>query len=567
MMFEFIHGAWAFFIIPILGMFYYFRLKDRSRLWQVFQSKKNWETSIRLSDSGNYFWQKILVLFALFFIIVALMRPQYGEHFETIEREGRQVFFIMDTSLSMLAEDGAKTRLDLAKYHIQQLLPKLTDDFMSIIPYASTAYTYLPLTTDMSAVDLFLDDMFVGMIGSSGSNITNALNVVKESIKKNSISQSATLVIFSDGEFSPKIDQKEIDDLFRGINISSVVVGLGRLQGEPIPQRSENNDIIGYKKDQNGNIVLSKRIDEQLERLAESLNGIVINGDISPLVAEKIYLVLSKIETQQLEEKQLVTKIDRYHWVLIMALICLLLEYLMPRVKTRYAKNIIAMAIIMAISHPVNASHPGVSAYNDQNFQKAESEFKLTLNKRPENGKVIYNLGNTYYKLGDHDKSIKAYQEAIDNLSEKEKIDAYYNLGTTYLKKNDIKNALESYKEVLKRSPNHIKTKQNIELALRQKQQKQQQQQNSSERNYDNSQEKMAQNNEENSNEDSEEKSTASKPTDETQEDLDQQENPNDKSKKELSEQQIQYLVDNAEKEAREKRQKKQTKLFEEAEW
>tara|TARA_Y100001935_G_C17311498_1_gene516805 strand:+ start:3496 stop:5199 length:1704 start_codon:yes stop_codon:yes gene_type:complete len=567
-MFDFIHGAWAFFIIPILGMLYYFRLKDRSRLWQVFQSEKNWRTSIRLSDSGNYFWQKILVLFALFFIVVALMRPQYGEHFETIEREGRQVFFIMDTSLSMLAEDGAKTRLDLAKYHIQQLLPKLTDDFMSIVPYANTAYTYLPLTTDMSAVDLFLDDMFVGMIGSSGSNITNALKVVKESVKKNSISQSATLIIFSDGEFSPKIDQKEIDDLFRGINISSVVVGLGRLQGEPIPQRGENNDIIGYKKDQNGNIVLSKRIDEQLERLAESLNGIVINGDVSPLVAEKIYLVLSKIETQQLEEKQLVTKIDRYHWVLLMALLCLMVEYILPRVKIKYAKSIIAMALIMVVSHPVNASHPGVSAYNDQNFQKAESEFKLALNKRPDNGKVIYNLGNTYYKLGDHDKSIKAYQEAIDNLSEKEKIEAYYNLGTAHLKKNDMKKALEAYKEVLRRNPHHIKTKQNIEIALRKKQQKQQQQQqNSSERNNDNSQEETAQNNEENSNEDSEEQSTASRPADETQEGLDKQENNNNKSKKELSEQQIQYLVDNAEKEAREKQQKKQTKLFEEAEW
>jgi Ca-activated chloride channel family protein len=255
----------------------------------------------------------------------------------------------------------------------------------------------------------------------------------------------------------------------------------------------------------------------------------------------------------------------------MLALICLLLEYLMPRLKIKYAKHIMAMALIMVISHPVNASHPGVSAYQDQNFQKAESEFKLTLNKRPDNGKVIYNLGNTYYKLGDHDKSIKAYQEAIDHLSEKEKIEAYYNLGTAQLKKNDMKKALESYKQVLQRDPNHIKTKQNIEIALRKQQQKQQQkdtqQQNSSEKNNDNSQEEMAQNNEGNSNEDSDEKSTASSPADETQDEQDQKETPNNKSNKELSEQQIQYLVDNAEKEAREKRQKKQEKLFEESEW
>ena len=130
------------------------------------------------------------------------MRPQYGERYETIERTGRQIYFIMDTSLSMLAEDGAPSRLDSAKYHIQQLLSKLDDDVLAIIPYASTAYTYLPLTNDVSAVNLFLEDMFVGMIGSSGTNISNALKVVAR-IKKQGDS-SATLIIFSDGEFSPQ---------------------------------------------------------------------------------------------------------------------------------------------------------------------------------------------------------------------------------------------------------------------------------------------------------------------------------------------------------------------------
>ena len=564
-MFNFIYAAWGFLIIPILGIIYYFRLKDRAKMWAIFQSEKNWAHSIRLSNSGHFFWQKILILFALFFIIIALMRPQYGEHFETVEREGRQVFFIMDTSLSMLAEDGAKTRLDLAKYHIQQLLPKLNDDFMSIIPYASTAYTYLPLTTDLSAVDLFLEDMFVGMIGSSGSNITNALKVVKNSIKKNSVTQSATLIIFSDGEFSPRINQSDIDALFQGININSVIVGLGSLQGEPIPQRGENNEVLNYKKDKNGSIVLSKRIDEQLERLAESLNGIVVNGDISPLVAEKIYSYLSKIETQQLEEKQLVTKIDRYHWFLIMALLCLIMDYLLPRLKLKFAKIILPIFLFGILIEPVQASHPGVKAYNSQKFEKAESEFKTTLNKKPDNARVIYNLGNTYFKLGDHDKSINAYKESIESLSEKDKVDAYYNLGTAYLEKNDMKNAFKAYKEVLKRDPNHIKTKQNIEIALRQKQQ-QQQKSDSNQPNDDSV--SQDQGDQQKNNNNGSEDDTAANDSSDGQENSESSESPNgSNSKKELSEQQIQYLVDNAEKEAREKRQKKQTQLFEDYEW
>ena len=313
--------------------------------------------------------------------------------------------------------------------------------------------------------------------------------------------------------------------------------------------------------------MLSKRIDEQLERLAESLNGIVVNGDISPLVAEKIYSYLSKIETQQLEEKQLVTKIDRYHWFLIMALLCLMMDYLLPRLKLKFAKIILPIFLFGILIEPVQASHPGVKAYNSQKFEKAESEFKTTLNKKPDNARVIYNLGNTYFKLGDHDKSINAYKESIESLSEKDKVDAYYNLGTAYLEKNDIKNAFKAYKEVLKRDPNHLKTKQNIEIALRQKQQQQQQQKNGSNQPNDDSVSQDQGDQQKNNNNGSED-DTAANDSSDGQENSESSESPNGSdSKKELSEQQIQYLVDNAEKEAREKRQKKQTQLFEDYEW
>ena len=467
-MFQWYYAAWGFLILPVLAMVYYFRFKDRGQLWQTFQAKKDWSTAIRLSSSDHYFWKKTCVLLALCFIVIALMRPQYGEHYETVEREGRQIFFIVDTSLSMLAEDGAKTRLELAKYHIQQLIPKINDDFMSIVPYANTAYTYLPLTSDYSAVDLFLDDIFVGMIGSSGSDIMNALTVVRDAIKTNKINQSATLIIFSDGEFTPRVNQDKIDDMFRGVSIQSMVVGLGSLQGEPIPQRGENNEIIKYKKDGKGNIILSKRIDEQLERLAESLNGIVVEGEVSPLVAEKLYQHLSKIETQQLEEKQLVTKIDRYHWFLFIALLFLVIEYLVPKLQMKYAKQILFILLLIAPSS-IHAAHPGVKAYQNQDFQKAQNQFKSSLTQSPDNGKLAYNLGNTYFKLGDHDKAIKAYEEALVSLSEKEKIDAYYNLGTAHLNRNNVEQALIAYKEVLKRDPNHLRTKQNIEMVLRKK--------------------------------------------------------------------------------------------------
>ncbi len=568
-MFEFLYGAWLLILIPILILLYVFRYKDRKKIWSIFQQKKRWQESINLSNSELFAWRKFLIIIAFILMIFAFMRPQYGENYQTVEREGRQIFFIVDTSLSMLAEDGLKTRLDLAKYHIQQLLPKISDDFFSIIPYSSTAYTYLPLTSDMSAATLFIDDIFVGMIGSSGSNIMNALKVVSEGISKNSIAQSATLIIFSDGEFSSSLSMEEIQKLFKGKSIESVIVGVGSAQGEPIPLRDETGSLIKYKKDQNGKIVLSKRMDDELQNLANHINGIVINGDPNPLIAEKIYSHLTTIETKSLEEKQVITKIDRYHWLLLISLILLLIEISIPKINQKFIQKAFIILLCLTYSQTVYADHPGNDAYNNQNYSEAENEYEKAINKSPENGKIMYNLGNTFYKQGEYNKAIQAFNESLQFLPKDKQIEPFYNIGTSYLKQNDLKNAIKAYQQVLKRDPNHLKTKQNLELALRLKNMPPQQQQSSdgdNDEENDSEESQSASQGEGSENEESDEQQSVGA-NEEQEEEQESEQSDGNLSQEELSEQQIQALVDYAEKEAREKRQQKQDLLFESSEW
>jgi Ca-activated chloride channel family protein len=558
-MFEYSFLAWLFLIIPVLLMIQFFRYKDRSKLWTHFQHPRNWKSDIQLSDSGHYFWQKIFISLALVACIFALMKPQFGERYETIERSGRQIYFVVDTSLSMLAEDGLPTRLDTAKYHMQQLLSKLSNDSISIIPYASTAYVYLPLTNDLSATNLFIEDMFVGMIGSSGSNITNALDIVAKNMATQG-SKSATIIVFSDGEFSPALSSQKLKQMLGKRNIDSIIVGIGSRQGEPIPQKSADDKLVSYKKDSAGNIVLTKRVDANLQRLSKLINGTVFDGDPSPLVTERIYLHLSKIETQALEEQQRVTKIDRYHWVLLLALIILLIEYFFPKLTLKYmTKTFIFIVLLGAFSNPIYSAHPGNNAYYNQDYELAKKTFEKDLVKDPENAKIIYNLGNTYYKMQEYDQAIQAYKESLPELNKFNQTKALYNIGTSYLKNNDLKSALSYYKEVLKRDPNHLKTKQNIELALRQDKSNQQ---SSSDQEQDTS------SNEDNSESDPNNQTEKLQPENNNssaENDLEDTSTPD--NKEELTEQQIQYLVDNAEKEAREKRHKKMDQLFEENTW
>ena len=50
------------------------------------------------------------------------MQPQWGETEEDVPRRGRDLVVMLDTSLSMLAEDAAPNRLEYAKSMVRELV-------------------------------------------------------------------------------------------------------------------------------------------------------------------------------------------------------------------------------------------------------------------------------------------------------------------------------------------------------------------------------------------------------------------------------------------------------------
>ncbi len=452
-------------IIPLLAIGYTLRFGQRKRMWAQFQHPSRWATTIRLSDSGVYFWQRVLTLLVLTSVIIALMRPQYGERFETVERQGRHIFFVVDTSLSMLAEDGAPNRLGTATYHIQQLVSRLSGDLVAIVPFASTAYVYVPLTHDYGALQLFLEDMHVGMIGSSGSNITQALSVVEQHMDPAN-AHATTIIVLTDGEFLPPLDTMAIRAMIKKMGVDMMVVGVGSRQGEPIPWRDPDTNTTALKKDRNGAIVLTKRDDAALAALAGLVDGQpMIDGRVSPVVADTLYSRLSTSETKRLASTQRVTRVDRYHVVLGLALVIAIIQYGYPRFLMRY--TVIVAGILLMWAGPLWAAHPGVTAYNRQDYSAAIEAFKMALRDDPDNGALYYNLANAYVKAGEYDAAITAYHESLPLVSGDLKKQALYNLATAYWRNRDREAALAYYKQVLAVDPNHIKTKETIEMILR----------------------------------------------------------------------------------------------------
>ena len=73
-------------------------------------------------------WLKALCLVAAAMcLVVALMQPQWGETPEDVPRRGRDLVVMLDTSLSMLAEDVAPNRLEYAKSMVREPRPQRGD--------------------------------------------------------------------------------------------------------------------------------------------------------------------------------------------------------------------------------------------------------------------------------------------------------------------------------------------------------------------------------------------------------------------------------------------------------
>jgi Ca-activated chloride channel family protein len=279
-------------------------------------------------------WLKILyVSLAILLIGIGLANPQIGTKMETVKRQGVDIVFALDVSASMLAEDIAPSRLEKGKYLIARSLDELGGDRLGIIAYAGKAYPLLPITTDYAAARLALSSASPNFIPTPGTALDQALDYSIRYFDPESPA-SKVLVIMSDGEDHEENWQAQLDILKeRGIKV--VAMGLGTEQGGPIPQKSGSNT-IGYKKDGNGEIVITRLNSDILRELAQQTNGRYVDGSNTNQALDALTETLTGLDKADIEERVFTDYEDQFQWFLAAAFLLLLLELLTPERKSKW---------------------------------------------------------------------------------------------------------------------------------------------------------------------------------------------------------------------------------------
>jgi Ca-activated chloride channel homolog len=324
---------YALYVLPVIIVLFFFLFKQQRKKLKAF-ANSNLHNILLPKHSKIKSWLKIiLVTIALSLLILAAANPQIGTRLEEVKQTGIDVFILLDVSLSMSAEDIKPNRLEKAKYQISNLINKLRGDRIGLIIFSGDAYVQIPLTTDYSAANLFLSAVDFKSVPQPGTAVATAINLAIKSFDFKTATQKV-IVVITDGEDHEGDVTEAVNDAVSK-NLKIYTIGLGSPEGVPIPIYNSQGEAIGYKKDRDGNTILTKLNDDILKEIASKGKGKYYRGTNYEDYLDQIFKELSSIEKTEFGTKKVTDYEDRFYYFLAPAILLLILEFFLSESKSK----------------------------------------------------------------------------------------------------------------------------------------------------------------------------------------------------------------------------------------
>lgn len=331
---------WSLAAVPVvIGLFLWAAWRRR----EAFRRFGDSEIVARLASAVSTRrrrWKAASVIGGVLLLALALAGPRFGTQLREVSREGIDLVIALDVSMSMQAEDVAPNRLSRAKNEIKKLLDELQGDRVGLVIFAGDAFIQCPLTTDYSAVRLFLDVADPSMIPTPGTDFGAAVRMAARAFESPSAEREETatkaLLFVSDGE-NHVANISEIVESAHSENIVVFAAGVGETGGSPIPIY-RNGRRVGYKRTTEGDVVRTQLEEAALQQLASEGAYFRIARTSSSL--PKITTALDRLEKQEFAREEFEEYEEKYQWPLAVGLFLLLIE----RMVSDRRKNVLATA-------------------------------------------------------------------------------------------------------------------------------------------------------------------------------------------------------------------------------
>ena len=416
---------------------------------------------------------------------LALAGPRWGLARGPATARGIDMAIALDASLSMLATDDRPSRLERMKQEVRRLRAMSHADRVALIAFAGRSYILTPLTGDDGALDLFLENLDPSVVGQAGSSLSRAIRQGTELLLASDGSADRALVLMSDGEsFEPTEDLKAAAQEAGAKGVSLVTVGFGTTGGSTIPIR--DGSVVREKRDETGNIVITRYHPELLAMAASAANGTFIPAEASDK-ATRIRASLRTLRTARHKTDSREDQVSRFLWLLVPALALLFFDtWVMNRGKSRRvvseraigAGSTLAALPLLALMFGGCAREPDPAVlFANGDIRGALSALQRQVATGDTSATTRYNLGSALLGADSLPASVELLEAVRRNADGETRMRARFNAGLGSLRlgrdtanperDGALASARAAYRAYLAERPADVDAKWNYELALR----------------------------------------------------------------------------------------------------
>ncbi|MEE0955454.1 MAG: VWA domain-containing protein [Eubacterium sp.] len=287
-------------------------------IWNILR-KKSFSIPIKIIRS------LILVLTAVLAVTIN-MRPMKESYISDVPRKDMDVLFVLDTTVSMWANDSACLRIDAAIEDCRDIMKGLDGAGFGLIRFDNEAMILAPFTTDVDNVQDALETLEQpDSYYAKGSSINTPYEAMQQVLQSSAKKEGRVTIVFflGDGEItdgSELVSYKELKQYVDG----GAVLGYGTAEGGTM--KSEYGTVYGY--DENGNFGegVSKINEENLKQIADDLGVRYVNRTQKESL-ERILRSVDSIAEQTIEKsRSAVVYDDLYYYLTLPLLACIVLE-------------------------------------------------------------------------------------------------------------------------------------------------------------------------------------------------------------------------------------------------
>lgn len=318
--------VWLVLLAPATGALAAWLWRRRLQASAAWAARGLWTRLYTSYRRGRLIVSVTLLSVAVAGTALALARPRWGAARQEVERQGADVVFVLDSSLSMGARDLEPDRLFVAETLIRRLMAAMPQHRIALVQMEGLAEVLAPLTFDRSVIELLLDTVEPGSLDRPGTLLEPALATAAQLFLPGAETHRV-IVLISDGEHHGDALGPTSERL-AGAGVVVHTLGVGSLEGAPVPVPDPEEGRLVYKRDDRGERVVSRLGEGVLESLARSTGGVYLRvsgpgTDLSPVVQR-----IERMDRGPLGGRtfgrQPMEREERYQWPLAASVLALL---------------------------------------------------------------------------------------------------------------------------------------------------------------------------------------------------------------------------------------------------